>query len=725
MKMKLSKIPCKCNLQKIEADKSSYASLDIVTLANMALSVFLIREFETTLLKLSADGCIHGPVHTSIGEEACAAGTMMVLRQKDKIVSTHRAHHHYLAKIISYYASASGFDVFQHSMPTVVQEDITTLLKEIMGLASGCCGGRGGSMHLRNAKIGVIGTNAIVAGGVPLAAGAAFASKYTSQDDVTVCFLGDGAVNQGAFHEAVNLASIWKLPIVYFIENNHYAVATSIKNSTATENLAAKACAYNMPGLIVDGMDTIAVHDAVNDAVNYVRGDNGPIIIEAKCYRYFHHAGPIAGSNFGYRSKDEEAQWQQQDPYRAFAQNLIKHNILTQQQIEFLQEKAKSSVMTAVTDCCVQSGEKYIVKENLLPTTASLITGLRSNGDEFTGITYKEKEDFTNFEQKKYVEAIASVTARHLERDAKVFVIGEEIANFGGGPYGATKGLPAKYPRRVLNTPISESGFVGLAGGAAMSGLKPIVEIMFPDFALVAADQLFNQLGKLRHIYGNSTDMPVVVRTRIAIGCGYGGQHSMDPVGLFGLFSGWQVVAPSNSFDYIGLFNTAMRSLDPVLIIEHHELYPVKSDVPKEDMDYFIPFGKARVVRTGKDITLLAYSSAVNLCKQVCDALSMYGIDIELIDLRSVSPADIDYTTIGSSLKKTGKLVIVEQAAASMAIGYRIIAECQKQFFDFLTQPAVVIAGADVPLPVSKRLETAAVPSVEHVSSTIKELLKR
>jgi len=258
-----------------------------------------------------------------------------------------------------------------------------------------------------------------------------------------------------------------------------------------------------------------------------------------------------------------------------------------------------------------------------------------------------------------------------------------------------------------------------------MSGLKPIVEIMFPDFALVAADQLLNQLGKLRHIYGNSTDMPVVVRTRIAMGCGYGGQHSMDPVGLFGLFSGWRMVAPSNAFDYIGLFNTAMRSLDPVLIVEHHELYPAKSDVPKDDIDYCIPFGKAKVVRTGKDVTVLAYSSAVNLCKQAGDMLSTQGIDVEPIDLRSVSPADIDYMTIGSSLNKTGKLVIVEQTAASMAIGYRIIAECQNRFFDFLKKPAIMIAGVDVPLPVSKQLEAAAMLSIEQVSNAIQELLKR
>ena len=723
--MKHSKLQCKCDLQHIESDISSYTAFDRRILANMAFAVFLIREFEMMLLKLSADGCIHGPVHTSIGEEACAAGTMMALRQNDKIASTHRAHHHYLAKIISYYAATLNFDALQQDMPVTLQQEIFTLLSEIMGLASGCCGGRGGSMHLRNAKIGVIGTNAIVAGGVPLATGAAFASKYTSQNYATVCFLGDGAVNQGAFHEAVNLGSIWKLPIVYFIENNHYAVATSIKHSTATEDLAAKACAYNIPGRIVDGMDSIAVHEAMSDAVDYVRGGNGAIIVEAKCYRFHHHAGPIAGSNFGYRSKEEESQWQQRDPHTTFAQNLIRHNILTQQQIEFLHEKAKVSVATAVADCCLQSGTKYIAKENLLPTAASLTTGLRSDGKEFIGVTYKEKEDFTHFEQKKYVEAIALVTGRHLEQDTKVFVVGEEIANFGGGPYGATKGLPAKYPLRVLNTPISECGFVGLAGGAAMSGLKPIVEIMFPDFALVAADQLLNQLGKLRHIYGNSTDMPVVVRTRIAMGCGYGGQHSMDPVGLFGLFSGWRMVAPSNAFDYIGLFNTAMRSLDPVLIVEHHELYPAKSDVPKDDIDYCIPFGKAKVVRTGKDVTVLAYSSAVNLCKQAGDMLSTQGIDVEPIDLRSVSPADIDYMTIGSSLNKTGKLVIVEQTAASMAIGYRIIAECQNRFFDFLKKPAIMIAGVDVPLPVSKQLEAAAMLSIEQVSNAIQELLKR
>ena len=187
----------------------------------------------------------------------------------------------------------------------------------------------------------------------------------------------------------------------------------------------------------------------------------------------------------------------------------------------------------------------------------------------------------------------------------------------GDEPVGSpsTKGLPAKYPDRIFNTPISECGFTGLAGGAAISGLKPIVEIMYPDFALVAADQLFNHIGKLRHMYGNSVEMPIVVRTRIGIGCGYGGQHSMDPIGIFSLFSGWRIVAPSNAFDYIGLLNSAIQSKDPVLIIEHHSLYPQEFQVPKNNVDYFVPLDKAKCIKSGDDVTLLSYCSTVELAK--------------------------------------------------------------------------------------------------------------
>ncbi|MBN2210805.1 MAG: hypothetical protein JW709_05350 [Sedimentisphaerales bacterium] len=722
--MRSKHVPLNFNLDKIFADDADYQQLSPKILANIAFELFLIREFEQTLLKLFAEGCVHGPVHTSIGHEACAAGVMSTLLASDKITSTHRAHHHYLSKTVDYFA-AQGFNVLTDDVTKLLQSEITTLMGEIMGLAIGCCGGRGGSMHLRNEKIGVIGTNAIVAGGIPLATGAAFAAKYNKSNDVVVCFLGDGAVNQGAFHEALNLAGIWKLPVIYFVENNLYAVATSIANATATSDLAIKAIAYGIEGLIVDGMDPVSVRLGMEKAIQTARTGHGATLIEAKCYRFFHHAGPIPGSSYNYRGKDEEANWQCLDPVVMFPQKLMELKLLSGSQIEQLKQKAIEGVQAALHFCTTFNNNKLQVQEHLWPEDATLEIGLRSDGEEFAGIVFSEKEDFSQFTQQTYVEAIAAVTGRWLQKDGRVFVVGEEIANFGGGPYSATKGLPAQFPDRVLNTPISEAGFVGLAGGAAMSGLRPIVEIMFPDFALVAADQLFNQVGKLRHMYGDTVQMPVVVRTRIAIGCGYGGQHSLDPVGLFSLFSGWTIVAPSNAFDYIGLFNSAMTSNNPVLIIEHHELYPVKFEVPENNLDYFIPLGKAKIVRTGSNVTVLSYGRMLNVCQIAAENLQSRGVDVELIDLRTISPLDIDYETIGCSLAKTHILVMVEQAPRSLSLAQKIAEHCQTAFFDDMDGPIITLAGRDIPNPVSKRLEQAAVPSSDDIEQTIFKAAKR
>ena len=248
---------------------------------------------------------------------------------------------------------------------------------------------------------------------------------------------------------------------------------------------------------------------------------------------------------------------------------------------------------------------------------------------------------------------------------------------------------------------------------------------MFPDFSLVAADQLFNQVGKARYMYGDTTDMPLVARTRIAVGCGYGGQHSMDPVGVFSLFSGWTVVAPSNAFDYIGLFNSAMIRKDPVLMIEHHELYSVRSDVPQNNLDYFVPFGKAKVIRQGSDVTVLSYSTMIGECQKAADNLQQQGVSVELIDLRTVSPRDIDYETIGRSFEKTNILVIVEQAPKSLSIGSKIAEHCQAAFFDYLDGPITTISGRDIPNPVSKRLEQSAIPSLDEIQQTIWKAAKR
>jgi len=248
---------------------------------------------------------------------------------------------------------------------------------------------------------------------------------------------------------------------------------------------------------------------------------------------------------------------------------------------------------------------------------------------------------------------------------------------------------------------------------------------MFPDFGLVAADQIFNQIGKARHMYGNTTDIPLVLRTRIAAGCGYGGQHSMDPVGLYSLFSGWRMIAPSNSFDYIGLFNTAMQSNDPVVIVEHHSLYTLKFPVPENNIDYFIPFGKARMVSEGTDVTIITYGVMAYRCEKLIARFRSLGISAEIIDLRTIDLPGLDFETIGKSLQKTGVAIVVEEAPTNHSIGSKIASELTEKYFDWLDSPIMRLTSLDVPLPVSKVLEKAAIIDDDTILSKTVSAAKR
>jgi len=241
----------------------------------------------------------------------------------------------------------------------------------------------------------------------------------------------------------------------------------------------------------------------------------------------------------------------------------------------------------------------------------------------------------------------------------------------------------------------------------------------------MSSDQISNQAAKWHYMSGAQTEVPLVIRASAGAGKGYGGQHSMDPVGLFALFGGWRIVAPSNAFDYIGLFNSAMLSRDPVLMIEHHSLYPLKFPVPENNLDFFVPFGKAKVVVPGKDVTVLCYSSMVHMAKAAAAELALAGIEAEVIDLRTVSLADIDYETIGNSLKRTLVLVILEQAAKNNSIGARIAHECENRFFDWLDSPIITLTGKDVPNPVSRKLEAAAIPDLDSVKTVIRKAAQR
>ncbi|MCP4396055.1 MAG: hypothetical protein GY801_01920 [bacterium] len=709
--------------QRWSSDETDLSAMDPLPATRILCNTLLINEFEHALLRLKNDNCVWGPVHTSVGQEGLAAATMAALHKGDKIAGSHRAHHQFLSKVINF-ALDDTWNPLREDLPDAVTEVVRRTMAEIMGLADGYCEGRGGSMHLRHIEAGVLGTNAIVGGGIPIATGAAYAEKYTQSGHVVVCFFGDGAVNQGSFHEACNLAGIWQLPIIYVIENNLYAVATHAKDACAVTDLSLRANSYNMDGRIVEGHDVAAVYETVKSVADGIRQGNRPCMIEAKCYRRYHHAGDQPGSAYGYRNKAEEAEWIEKDAVVTFPTALKNAGVVSESEFQRIEQMVQDVVAQAVEACTI-AGTPRVVREELWPKPETAGHGMRSDGKEFEGITYSEQENFSEFQEMTYSNAIAAVTGRWMEKDKNVVIFGEEVASFGGGAYGATEGLPAKYPHQVINTPISEAGFVGLSCGAAMSGMRPIVEIMFPDFALVAADQLFNQIGKARHMYGGTTDLPIVVRTRIASGCGYGGQHSMDPVGLFALFPGWRIVAPGNAFDYIGLFNTAMHSLDPVVIIEHHSLYTKKFPVPVDALDYCVPFGKANIISAGNDVTVLVYGSMAERVKRLHKELSTRGISAEIIDLRSLDLPSIDYETIGASVKKTGAVAIVEEAPTSQSIGDKIASVITERYFDYLDAPPGFMTSMDVPNPVSRQLEQTVLLSDRNILHITEAIAKR
>jgi len=297
---------------QITATTEDWDAAEADLLISMFSQLSLIRAFEEFVLTLAGEGLVHGPAHSSIGQEGAAVGSVMSLTSDDSVNGSHRGHHQFLAKALGHVAS-KGID------PTAdVSDEVRTVLlrslAEICGLSRGYCRGRGGSMHLQWREAGAIGTNAIVGGGVPLAVGQAWAHRYAGSDAVAVTYFGDGATNIGSTLESFNLAAAWKLPVCFFIENNRYAVATTIDEVTAEPRLSARGLGFNIPSWKVDGMDVLAVHLAMTEAVEHMRSGLGPTMIEADTYRYFHQNGPFPGSAFGYRSKDEEKSWRDRDP---------------------------------------------------------------------------------------------------------------------------------------------------------------------------------------------------------------------------------------------------------------------------------------------------------------------------------------------------------------------------------------------------------------------------
>jgi 2-oxoisovalerate dehydrogenase E1 component len=643
-------------------------------------TMVLIRRCEEQLARAHQRGLVHGACHTYVGQEAIAAGVCEHLRTEDVVFSTHRGHGHALAK---------GVSPFE-------------LIAELLGRAEGCSRGRGGSMHLFAPEVGLLGTSGIVGPCILQAAGAGYSFRVLQTDRVAVAFFGDGAVNNGAFHEGLNLAAIWKLPVLFVCENNQFATEVPFAYAAGHPDVAARGALYGMPGVAVDGNDVLGVHAAAGEAVRRARNGLGPTLLECKTYRTRPHAEGMG--DFGYRTRDEVEAWKARCPIRRLRDRLLADRLATeaeldgieaeiQQEVEDAYRRAEQSPWPSPADAAT-----HVYAEPRVPEPAPPPDAGRS-------VTW--------------MQATLEALSAEMEVNPAIFVLGEGIGKRGGN-FKTTAGLYDRFGEvRLRDTPISERGFTGLAGGAAMTGTRPVVDFMFADFLLDAVGEVVNQIAKMQYMSSGRLKMPVLLRGCIGIGHSAATHHSGSYYPMYAHFPGLRVVVPSNPYDAKGLLHHALRCDDPVLFLEHRELLALKGPVP--EAAYEIPFGQAAVVREGRDVTVVAIAHMAQRTLQACEKLAAEGLSVELIDPRTIAPLDVD--TILRSVAKTGRLLIVDETFAPFGVGAEIAAQVADRGFDDLDAPIRRLNGLHTPTPYSPPLEAAVVPDTEAIVRAIRDLL--
>lgn len=707
---------------ELETNMADWKKTDPDKLVQWYCQMVLVRRFEEKLLELDKLGLIHGPAHASIGQEVGAVGAMSVLTKDDSMNGTHRAHHQVLLKLITA-ATPDGFDPLNDEFTDEMNDTVYRFMAEIMGLEPGYCGGRGGSMHMRYAEAGVMGTSAIVGGNPPQAAGYGLADKILGRDNVSVAFFGDGATQNGATYEAINIAGAHRLPTIFFMENNMMGVSTRLEEVTRETRLSSRGAMLGVPSIRVDGMDIVAVHLAMKEARKIISNDGGPVAVEAIVYRHYHQSSDRLGSDLGYRTKEEEAEWWARDGVLRTEHRLREMGLLDDAKFARIEELASGSVQSAAAQLTetVSGGNALRIPDRLWPDPATVDYGILGDLSEMEGAEVLDHADLEGMETEKVklVAAASDVLVNAMQRDPTIVVYGEDVHKMRGGVSGMTKGVIENFPDRILPMPIAENGFTGLAMGAALNGLRPVAEIMFGDFCFTAADQIAHGAGKARHMFGGEFPVPVVLRVRISPNTGYGSQHSCDPSAFFDLFPGWRIFSPTNAFDYIGMMNAALRCNDPVAIIEHTGFYQKTHLVPKGNREYCIPFGKAHVTREGTACTVLATSTMVEASVK---AANETGVDAEVIDIRNTDHHGVDWDTIGASLEKTGRILIAEESASSMALAGRWAGQIQERFFDKLDYEVLTVTGALSAPTVSRVLNEAALASKADVASALSRI---
>ncbi len=660
-------------------------ALETEALLGLYERMVLLRRFETLAQIACRKGETPGFLHLYIGQEATAVGICAHLGPADWITSTHRGHGHALAKGMN---------------PNI-------LMAELYGKSEGCCGGRGGTMHLYDRSIGLFGTNGIVAAGISHAVGAGINARAQGKDHVGVAFFGDGAINHGGFHEAINFAGVMKAPAVLVCENNLYATATPLSSTTLNPEVATKAAAYGIPGVAVDGNDVVAVWHAMATAVTRARSGAGPTLIEAKTYRTVgHHEGdPVTGT---YRTQAEVDDWAKRDPIATFRARLLgEFASASTDALDAIDARIEAVVQDAVAfarrspEPDPATAAQHVYAEPLNPAEALIQTA--PSRTVLTG----------------WLDAVRDGIAEEMRRDRHILYFGEGTGERSGS-FAHTKGLWAEFGAdRMVDTPISEQGFTGAALGASVTGSRTVADLMFADFLFEAAGQIVLQASKLRYMSNGQMNAPVVLRVGSGALRSAGPHHSGSYHPMWGNVPGLIVCMPSTPADAKGMMKTALRASDPVIMLEPKALFSSKGEVPEGD--HLVPFGVARIARAGRDVTIVSAGQLVHRSLAAAETLAADGIEVELIDLRTIMPLDV--TTIAASVAKTHRLLVVDEGFGAFGVGAEIAQSMNELAFDDLDGPVGRLHTDPQSHPFAPALERAMLVDADKIVAAVRSVI--
>ena len=712
--------------------------------------MLVIREHEEMIVKLRSGAYdpirefnYRGPTHVAVGQEATAAGACAGLQLPDNITSTHRGHGESLAKgtvairqmtneQLAKRVPACKSTKREDLLEAALEEHVYRTICELFGKDNGYCRGRGGSMHIADFTVGHLGANAIVGGGVPIATGAAMANRYLQLNNVVCCFAGDGAFANGAVLESLNWAAQaqftnhladkrkYGLPIIFLVCNNHYGMThRSDEEVMGISRMARRPAGFadnNMHSEIVNGMNVLAVRDAVMRAAKLCREGKGPVFLDVDTYRYWGHS--LSDPRVEYRTKEEEAAWKAIDAIETYKKELLDAKVLD--------AKGVAAVEKRVIDRNARAAKRAAASAD--PEPKDVLTFMYTDTKcETVPAEFAKVELYGPLPEIKrnngeltYKDAIKEALMQEMARDNRVIFYGEDVADYGGA-FKLTKGLLEAFGRdRVFNTPISEVVICGSACGAAMRGLRPVVELMYFDFALMSSDQISNQAAKWHYMSGGQTEVPLVIRCPAGAGKGYGGQHSQTLESIFCHVPGLYVVYPATPHDAKGMLKSAIRDNNPVMFVESQELYGMKGPVPEGE--YLVPLGVAEVKREGSDLTFVAWGPLVHDCLKAADKLKAEkGVSAEVIDLRRLVPLDID--TVLRSVQKTGRCVVASQAIHIGSYTGEIASTIQDAVFDYLDAPVKRVGAKNGIAPQSHILEAAFLPNVNDMLAAANAIL--